>query len=736
MSSLVKGFLLLDARPRLGPALSVLLGVLAFLLMTGGGIVLPHHTAWLMRGDAGTAFLGWQFFRHTPLVQLPLGANPKYGLELASSVVYSDSLPLFAIGFKPLSPLLPAEFQYFGLWLLLCFVAQSFFAYKLLNRVTGDRRLALVGAGFFALAPPFIARGAHLALCGQWVLVAGLYLYFRDRGSLLRWVGLLGVTALIHGYLLCMVAGIWVADLVHRRLLREMSGVRLAVNLLAGGVTAACVMWLVGYFMTGVSAEAGYYGLWRLDLLSLIDPNQLYSPASYSRILPDLPSAAGDYEGFAYLGLGMLALWLAAIGRLLTARPAKMGLEGKALLPLVLIVGVPCTLFAVTNHVAVGGREIYTFDLPPLLARLGDTFRASGRMVWPVFYLLYLAPFVILSRRLERRLLVTLAAVLLCVQVVDSSMVMGALRRDYRDARWTAPTASPFWGTAGRMYGKLRVVLPDNRGFNDLALARVAAAHGMAINSAYLARVDQEKRKRAQSGLAAGIIAGEMAPDSLYVFVYDDRQAFWRVENGEALWRMACSQAGPDDVAGIVDGYRIFAPGMRRKLGTQADRRAMSYVKADPGLLPNYRLGERVSFAVAPDRNRYLADGWCIGGRWGVWSELDSASVVLWLPAPPRTDLLLVIEGSALVVREQPMQAVQVVVNRQPLGTIWYTRPKRQLEVLRVPQAVASRQGGRMLLQFRLDPDRKSLAELGMSGDTRKLGLRLVSLGLLPAPDR
>src|SRR3546814_12635797 len=76
-------------------------GAAAFLLVTGGTILSPTYVDWLMQGaDPAQHWLGWQFFRQSPFFQWPLGANPDYGMEIGSSIVFSDSLPFLAIVFK------------------------------------------------------------------------------------------------------------------------------------------------------------------------------------------------------------------------------------------------------------------------------------------------------------------------------------------------------------------------------------------------------------------------------------------------------------------------------------------------------------------------------------------------------------------------------------------------------------------------------------------------------------
>ena len=59
-----------------------------------------NQTDWLYgAGDLTNAQLSWQYFQHN-YWRFPLGKNPNYGLDIATSIVFSDSIPLFAFLFK------------------------------------------------------------------------------------------------------------------------------------------------------------------------------------------------------------------------------------------------------------------------------------------------------------------------------------------------------------------------------------------------------------------------------------------------------------------------------------------------------------------------------------------------------------------------------------------------------------------------------------------------------------
>jgi hypothetical protein len=133
---------------------------------------------WLCGGDYGTQFLGWHFYRNEPLWQLPFGLVRSYGEQRGSSLVYTDSIPLFAFIFRPFSPALPHYFQYIGLWLLTCFCLQGFFSWKLAQGLTTSLPLKVLICCFFLFAPPFLFRvnNGH-SVCAQWMILAGIYCF-------------------------------------------------------------------------------------------------------------------------------------------------------------------------------------------------------------------------------------------------------------------------------------------------------------------------------------------------------------------------------------------------------------------------------------------------------------------------------------------------------------------------------------------------------------------------------
>lgn len=530
----------------------ILLGVTLFLALGGLSVLLPSSIGWLMRGlwDPPSNLLGWEFFRETPLLQFPLGANPRYGMEMGSSIVFSDSLPLFALPFKLLGPLLPETFQYFGLWVLTCMILQGVFSYLVLSHFTQDRRLLALGSALLLLLPPYLMRFTiHLALGGQWLLMGGLYLYFDRRYRSRFWLAMLALATLIHAYLLVMLAALWGADLLQRLARREMSLGRCVAQGLGGSALILLIMWLLGYFMLGSAPVApGQYG--RMNLLSLVD-----SRGDWSRLLPPLKRAEGmdgflDGDGFAYMGAGVLALLAtSAVLALVTRR--RQGAERSFLVWPLVVMSVLMLLISLTNTLAVGPHILARIDLPDWATRLYQVFRSPGRMFWPVFYLLAVTAVAVICVRARPRAAVALLAVALGVQLYDLSTVLHGMRGFFRqETGWTSPLTASMWESLGQRHQRVLYVFPTNVPADFIPLSDFALRHGMSINSGNFARVDARAQDRAREHLARQVASGEYDADALYVF------------NDAALWDQAIRTLKNGAMAGELNGIRLVVPGL------------------------------------------------------------------------------------------------------------------------------------------------------------------------------
>lgn len=522
----------------LGLAASAAVGIGAFFAWAGWTFLNPQNVSWLRFGDRAMHTLGWWFFRVSPW-GFPLGANPRNGLEISSSVALSDSLPLFALPFKLLSPILPTMFQYWGIWFLVSIVLQAVVGYALGRELRLGRVASVALGAFLVLTPAFLFRlPIHMALAGHWTLLTALYLYVREKPpSRWMWPLVLAVTSAVHAYLLAMVLAIWVASLVERLWRGRIGRMQAAVEGLIGLAASLAVLWCVGFFMTP-SLGADGYGFFRMNLDTFFDPNV------WSKLLPDQPSTPGDYEGFAYPGLGVFALL--ATG-LIAAAPRLRSILSPRWLPLLAVV-LAMAIFAASDKLVFGSHELLAFNLPGPVLTFVSMFRATGRMIWPAAYLLVLLGFVLVDRGWDRRAVVVIALISLGVQVVDTSAGWHQFRtmQVAPAAAWPTSLRSPFWLAAAARYPRLRAIPVEELNADWAELSYFAAFHGMASDAAYLGRRDERGFARLQDEASAALTQGNFDPGALYIL--DPPSA-----------SIARRYLQPDDLLGTVDGYIVFA---------------------------------------------------------------------------------------------------------------------------------------------------------------------------------
>ena len=697
---------------RFDPALAALIGLAAFLLYSGGGaIVWPTYTDWLMKGDPGAGWLGWQYFRQTPLWQWPLGANPGYGLELGSSIVFSDSVPLLAFLFKPFSAWLPPYFQYFGLWLALCFMLQGWFGWRLSRRVTDDRWMALAGAAFFAIAPIVCQRlMGHYALASHWLLLAALDAYLRPDAPRRAWIALLAVASLVHAYLLVMCLAVFGADLLQRLWLRQRSPLATAGLFAAAMAVVGLLMWAAGYFMVGGVKGVGIsqtdFGLYHMNLLSPIDSDGLWS-----RWIPDRAGGPGDYEGFAFIGSGMIVLALLAAGVALADR--RLGpLRWRTLAPLIAL-SVVLLAWAASNQVALGTREVLSYPIPDALAPLTSAFRVSGRFAWPVVYLLYLAILAILARRLsptQARLLLAGALALQVVDGVGSWRHFGTLLA--RAPAWAPGLDSPLWAPLARGRERLVLVPPRNNPDQWLRLADLSMRHGLDSGALSVARVDAQRQAEAQARRDRELQQGPADAQALYVI------------QDEGRWQRLLAAATGAAFVGDVDGVHVFAPGGCRtcepRLLDEARRRAL----ARP-------LGAGWGFKSGEAGTGLLGAGWSVNEAWGTWSLGDTAQLTIPLdPGAAARGVELEVRGSAFLAVGHEAQDVIVSVGGRELARWHYAPgdPDDRRRVL-VPADLVAPEPSRLRVTFGF-PDAISPKDAGVNDDARVIGLGIVAVKL------
>lgn len=386
----------------------------------------PGRLGWMTQGDWSPPLFGWLFARANG-ASLPVGQAPGLLHPFGSSLAFTDGIPWVGGLASGLSFALPEAFQYFGLWLVSCFVLQGVVGARVALRLTSDAWTAGLLGCLCALAPVLPARMGHLSLCAQWVVLAavGLHLVELDgpraaRRVAIAGLGLLAFSCGVHLYLAAMTALVVLALMARLAVVERTRGTLERFGLLlAVPVTALASLWLAGFF-TGPRAALGAegFGDFSANLFTLVDPS------AYSRYFGALPSLPRQGEGYGYLGVGVLALLAAHLVLLGVQRPFTRA-QVLGLLPLALA-ALLAFAYALSFRVTAGARVVA--DLSALyapLAPLTEKLRSSGRFVWVLDAALTALALGVVARFGARRWLsraVALAAVALQLGEVNFSL--------------------------------------------------------------------------------------------------------------------------------------------------------------------------------------------------------------------------------------------------------------------------------------------------------------------------
>ena len=502
-----------------------LLGALVFLILYGVRVLDPTCVDWILNNpspDPAQHYLGWVFYRRSGWHLPYLGANYSAIYPYRTSILYTDSIPLLAVLGKLLGGVLPARFQYLGLWGLFCYAMQGGLAQALIARIGGVRPgdtaknwASVLGAGVLVLFPALnIRMFAHTALAANWLVLLALWLWLCAERSenrpttakLCLWWGILGLLcAGIHLYYLPMVGMVLVAACVQRAL--EKRGPAAVVLPVAGFCGAA----LAELFVLGAFAAnfAGY-------------SNGYLSGADLANLF--VPGLGASWEQEIYAGLGTtIAVVLALAGLLVQHKQAGAFFRRhKNVVIAALVLLVLDAIAAMGNTVTFAGRTLFTVPIPQALMDFWAMFSSCARLAWLAGMLLAVAACGLVLRFWQGAAAAVLLALCAAAQGFGQRAELAKRFAAYHDAAYyenTTQLTAPAWEqlAASGQFTHLAFASFDFEHDEFWDLAAFAADHGWTSNSFYMGHMD--------GNLAAVTLAGEMnalAPDTLYAFVDED----------------------------------------------------------------------------------------------------------------------------------------------------------------------------------------------------------------------
>ena len=333
---------------------------------------------------------------------------------------------------------------------------------------------------------------------------------------------LIAATAFIHSYLLVMVGAIWASAMLERLWNDRKGAPRLLAECAAILAMVGAIAWSLGVFEP--HWPSGNYGAFAMPLDALWNP----AVETYSTFLPAIEQRPGrGFEGFQYLGLGLLLLLPAAVilARRLP-RPAPDAPDSLSRYRWLVPALVVLTLLAVSTYPDFAGYALPRLHLPVEIANALDAVRASGRLFWPVAYVLVFVALRVIYRLPQRTARLALIAALV-VQIADLVPMSVAIRAQSAEARhepFYVRTPSPEWDRLIGQADDIAFVPGDvTKGLGHFQeIAWRAAKAQVPVRSVYVARTSQASAARQQAE-TDHFRAGEVVPGRLYILIDGER---------------------------------------------------------------------------------------------------------------------------------------------------------------------------------------------------------------------
>ncbi len=486
-----------------------LIGAVIFLLIYGFSILNFTNDSLIINGyiekDIAQHYAGWMLYRNSPW-QFPLGVGKNIAFPYGSAVSYTDSIPLFAIFFKLFRDILPATFQYFGLFCLLSFMMQGAFGALLSSLFSKNCVVNLMCAVLFTFSPIMIERAfRHCALSAHFLILSALYYYFQNKGvlnfkSVLPFIIINCLAITIHPYFLPFTFGIMFAFCIESFVLQK-KYVQSICYIFFSILLTLFIGYSIGAFYIGGDMASSGYGLFSMNL------NALHNPISrgisnWSSILEIKPQETYQIEGFNFLGLGVMCF--IPVSGIICLFTYKNKLAKTVFYFIKHYFGIifstlSLLIFALGDWVVFGGLRLFRLPIPQFLMNsICGVFRANGRFGWLLVYMLIILIVFMLSK-ISIRKSYALFIILIFIQVFDMRNALITKHAyfthsagDLQGQVVSSTIKNSFWDDAADKYEFGHMISSNvNHSCIDLAVKFGKKCH--VVNTAFEARVNKEK---------------------------------------------------------------------------------------------------------------------------------------------------------------------------------------------------------------------------------------------------
>ena len=541
--------------------LGLIIGLVAFIIIYGIDVISFTNVKWLTDSaaleklwDLTQHYNGWLYYRQTPWT-FPIGMTEGVCSE-SISVAYTDSIPLFAIIFKILSPILPASFQYFGLYELITYMLMGGFGALITYKYSKNVIVNSISAGLFVVSPVLIKRTFyHTALSSHFLILMAICLWiYRDKMSYRKyvtlWTLLTVITVLINPYYTPMVFGILLLSIV-QDIIANKEWKKSILLIILPIVGALIIGWVIGLFagsqsISGESLERVSFNL-----------NQFFNPSdpiifhdtkrpvattenmTYSKFIEPLSLvSAWQMEGFSYLGFGMIIMLIVSAFNGLFYVEKKLN-KGNARLFVSYVVSIALgvivfTLLAMGPVGTFGESTLYHLKWPESIYNLFAMFRTCGRLIWPVYYGIYAIVLIIFAKTIKGSKWIWLILIVCTtIQLIDIGSMVTYKHNIYSNIGYNEEVSDNILLTSDKMTELAKdhdeiVFLAENElricvsGNWSCKFQQYALENNMKMSSAYCSRDVSKLADEYANDIIKRKSEGEKFPNMIYVAFFPE----------------------------------------------------------------------------------------------------------------------------------------------------------------------------------------------------------------------
>jgi hypothetical protein len=550
----------------------ILISISLFIYLLGLDFIKFSNYEWLYSGDLSTYHLGWKYFRND-IWRFPIGLNPNYGIYLNTSIIFSDSIPFLAIFFKSIRSFIPNDFQYFSLWILICIYLQLFFSFKIIYKLTNDLFYSLVASLFFCFATIFLHRSAiHLSLMGQWIILSYFYIEILNTKHKFFFKSLNIIFSLsVHFYFTIILMLIFVIEKLYNLFIKKELIKKIIIEFLILIPSILFFMYVLGYFSLDLDDSLGWgYGYFNLNLNSFFNPlgKTNLSSFSWSIFFSGREYQNGEIEGFSYLGISGMIFFSIFIVNMFTKK-YNIVYTNK----IIILISLLFFLLSVSNNINFGSLNILTIPISNFLYAIMSSIRASGRLIWPVYYLVFIVGIVFIYKNFNKRISLFFIISLFCLQIIDLSKGLTNYKfgKQYYLGEKKFFVKNKIWQGLSNNFSQIRLLEPKNQSKVYYSLSKILHKENfLKTDIIYLARVNRQiiTNKKYELIKLLNEKNLDIFEDTLFVsdninvvrylrYIYKDKLYYYNVDNLWIITKKIINQNIPKDSKILKEEYLL-----------------------------------------------------------------------------------------------------------------------------------------------------------------------------------